>query len=91
MENNFKPYNGHIAVTIVSEIKKMKSGLEIPDQEKRKMVTEKGVIVSLSSEAEERGLKVGDTIHFMDGRSFPILLNGEMIRMVRLDHVVMAE
>lgn len=92
MLSSFKPFNGHIIVDKIVESKTTKSGLELTSKETSQLVTDRGVVLSVSDEASVRGIKVSDTLHYRKGRSFQVILpNSERVTLIRIDDVIFRE
>jgi co-chaperonin GroES (HSP10) len=92
MQNNFKPFNGHIALNKIVEAKTTSSGLELTSKETSQLVTDRGEVVAVSDQAAEYGIKVGDVLHYRKGRSFQVLLpSKERVTLIRIDDVIIRE
>jgi len=92
MGSNYKPFNRHIVIDKISEQKvSSTSGLLLTSRDTKKHVTDRGEITSVSDEASDVGLSVGNVVHYRKGRSFVVMINGEYKTLIRLEDVVIVE
>lgn len=93
MENNRKPYNGHILIEPIKEKLVMKkTNLSLSAKAKDEMTASRAKVLEVSKEAEDAGIKPGDILQYRVRRSFDIMLPpGEMYSMIRLDDVFIVE